>query len=127
MGTPLKVTIVMQSRLQKHGSFEDFVVFLARKARQLGWKLSFVFPKIITQQVRFLLEEQGAAVYEVDAVLWFEATNMHMRSSGTTNGIQAIDIGNQTERSNFTPVNEYRYWDDVVIGDAYIGPQVPPP
>ena len=68
MGTPLKVTIVMQSRLQKHGSFEDFVVFLARKARQLGWNLSFVFPKIITQQVRFQLEEQGAAVYEVDAV-----------------------------------------------------------
>jgi len=24
-------------------------------------------------------------------------------------------------------VYEYRYWDDIVIADAYIGPQVPPP
>jgi hypothetical protein len=37
-------------------------------------------------------------------------------------GMQANRIGVKTNI-----VDEDRYWDDVVIGDAYIGPQIPPP
>ena len=58
----------------------------------------------------------------VNGVLWFEATNLHMRSSGTTVGIHRTEIGNQTNEGVW-PYNEYRYWDDVVIADAYIGPR----
>jgi hypothetical protein len=28
----------------------------------------------------------------------------------------------QANRTQFRAVDEYRYWDDVVIADAYIGP-----
>jgi hypothetical protein len=37
-------------------------------------------------------------------------------------------VGQQANRYVFPDiVDEYRYWDDVVVGDAYIGPQIPPP
>jgi hypothetical protein len=31
-------------------------------------------------------------------------------------------IGQQADRINWDPVDEYRFWDDIVLADAYIGP-----
>jgi hypothetical protein len=36
--------------------------------------------------------------------------------------ITRIEIGNQSDRSNFNPVDEFRFWDGIVISDAYVGP-----
>ncbi len=48
-------------------------------------------------------------------------------SGNRTEGIDRLYFGQQVDTFHYKPVNEDRYWDDVVIGDAYIGPQVPPP
>jgi hypothetical protein len=42
-------------------------------------------------------------------------------------GIDRLYVGEQVDRFHYKPINEDRYWDDVVVGDAYVGPQVPPP
>ncbi|MGH9509356.1 MAG: beta strand repeat-containing protein, partial [Terriglobales bacterium] len=36
--------------------------------------------------------------------------------------ITRIEIGNQADRVNFLVMDELRFWDDIVIGDAYVGP-----
>ena len=42
-------------------------------------------------------------------------------------GVTRFLVGQQVDRFHYKPIDEDRYWDDVVVGDAYIGPQVPPP
>jgi hypothetical protein len=51
----------------------------------------------------------------------WEKTNADMRGTYTT-GIGHIRVGEQADRTNYTPVDEYRYWDDVVISTSLIGP-----
>lgn len=36
--------------------------------------------------------------------------------------ITRIEIGNQADRSNYNIVDEFRFWDGVVVSDAYVGP-----
>jgi hypothetical protein len=31
-------------------------------------------------------------------------------------------IGQQVDRTNWNPVDEYRYWDDIVLSTSYVGP-----
>jgi hypothetical protein len=53
---------------------------------------------------------------------------LNLQISGAwTTGINRYGVGNQADRQNYDVVDEERYWDDVVVGDAYVGPQVPPP
>ncbi len=37
-------------------------------------------------------------------------------------GLTRFEIGTQTNRYNFTLINELRYWDDIAIADVFIGP-----
>src|SRR5262249_49861484 len=53
------------SRLQKHGSFEDFMIWLARRARLQNWEVHFVFPAVETPRVAELLEAEHAKVHTV--------------------------------------------------------------
>src|SRR5262249_28006726 len=39
----------------------------------------------------------------------------------TTNLVR-LEVGTQADRLNFLPVDEFRYFDDIQIADAYIGP-----
>jgi hypothetical protein len=55
-----------------------------------------------------------------------EVLNQEVRGAWTT-GITRAGVGNQADRLNYDAIDEERYWDDVVVGDAYVGPQVPPP
>lgn len=55
-----------------------------------------------------------------------EVLNYNVRGTNTS-GIIRYGIGNQADRLGYRVIDEERYWDDVVVGDAYIGPQVPPP
>ena len=57
----------------------------------------------------------------VDGVLAISSTSVNIRGSKTTKTVR-IQPGRQVDRQNFLPADEYRYWDDVVVSDSYIGP-----
>ena len=68
----------------------------------------------------------------VDNVLTYENTQMDFRSNnpnspqGSDAGkssaflIDHIEVGRQADRTNFDPVDEYRYWDNVIISRQFI-------
>jgi glycosyltransferase involved in cell wall biosynthesis len=60
-----RLVIVMRSRMQKHGSFEDFMICTAQKAAQKGWKVCFICPAIETPEVKRAIEAAGASFAEV--------------------------------------------------------------
>jgi hypothetical protein len=62
-------------------------------------------------QVRIWLN--GEKVYDVTG--W----NLNMQYNYP---IKAFFIGDQVDRDNYLPVNEYRYVDDVVLSTSYVGP-----
>lgn len=49
------------------------------------------------------------------------AYNLNIRDTFTS-GINTIDFGAQVNSTSTGAVDEYRYWDDVVVADAYVGP-----
>lgn len=57
-----KLAIVMYSRLQKHGSFEDFMIWMARQARKENWEIHFLFQAAETPAIVALLEAEQAKV-----------------------------------------------------------------
>ena len=57
----------------------------------------------------------------VDGSLVISSTTVNIRGSKTTR-IARVQPGRQVDRAQFLPVDEYRYWDDVIVADAYIGP-----
>lgn len=57
----------------------------------------------------------------MDGVKYLNVTNANLR--GTCNyGWQRFEVGVQANRDNYDPVDEERYWDDVVVSTGYIGP-----
>jgi hypothetical protein len=48
-------------------------------------------------------------------------TDVNLRGSYTT-GAGCISFGRQSNRYNYDPIDEYRYWDDIVISTSYVGP-----
>ena len=56
---------IFNSRLAKHGSFEDFMIELGRQARESGNRAGFVFPKIEDKAVADAIGEVGD-VFVVD-------------------------------------------------------------
>ena len=58
----MKMIQVFNSRINKHGSFEDFMIKLAEKAREKNIELSFIFPEIKTWKVKEELESLSANV-----------------------------------------------------------------
>jgi hypothetical protein len=58
---------------------------------------------------------------------WLNGTNVLDRTDFKVNGncstpFRYFSVGRQTNRYNYQAIDEYRYWDDVIIADAYIGP-----
>jgi hypothetical protein len=73
-------------------------------------------------EVRVWMTPEGGATTKV-----IEQTGINW-SGNCSGGVGSILVGQQVNPSaNTQVVDEYRYWDDIVIGDAYIGPQIPPP
>lgn len=62
----MKIIQVFNSRIQKHGSFEDFMIELADKAKANDLHVSFVYPRINTREVKKELEFLGANIYTID-------------------------------------------------------------
>jgi hypothetical protein len=50
-----------------------------------------------------------------------DRADLNYRDSCTT-PVTGFFLGNQADRTNYDVVDEYRYWDDVKISRAYIGP-----
>lgn len=71
------------------------------------------------------LDTPGARDGEVnlwlDGVKTLHATGLTIRGNCTTPAT-FFSIGRQADRFGYVPVNEYRYFDDVVISTSYIGP-----
>ena len=56
---------------------------------------------------------------------WFDFGGGYDFAHLSVAGIDRIEIGTQTDRLNYNTVEEFRHFDNIVIGDAYVGP--PPP
>ncbi|MGA2261673.1 MAG: putative Ig domain-containing protein, partial [Acidobacteriota bacterium] len=59
--------------------------------------------------------------------LWVDGTQVAQNSGynirgNCTTGTQFISIGRQSQRNNYNVIDEYRYWDDIVVSGSYIGP-----
>ena len=53
---------IMNTGIKKQGSFEDYIVSFARKAREQGWVLGFVFPSVGAVDVVSRIENEQASV-----------------------------------------------------------------
>ena len=52
-------------------------------------------------------------------------TNDHLHVDfrhNQTGNIGQVRVGDQVQRYNYNVLNEYRYWDDIVVSTSYIGP-----
>lgn len=58
--------------------------------------------------------------------VWKNGTQVYSNTAlnlrGTCGDVSFFSVGFQTSRSNSEQIDEYRYWDDVVIASSYIGP-----
>jgi len=77
-------------------------------------------PGVADGAYRLWVTPQGGAT-----TLAYAVTGVSM-AGNCTDGVDSITVGQQVNRYYATDVvDEYRYWDDVVIADAYIGPAMP--
>ena len=63
----------------------------------------------------------GRLALWIDGEQVFQETGVDLRGP-YTGGAKMVLVGMQANRTQFLAVDEYRYWDDVIIADAYIGP-----
>jgi glycosyltransferase involved in cell wall biosynthesis len=67
MAKHLKMLTVMNSRIKKQGSFEDYIVAFAHKAKELGWTLGFAFPGVGAPDVIERIEREHASIHVANA------------------------------------------------------------
>lgn len=63
----------------------------------------------------------GVLEFWVDGTQYLSYTAYNVRGTATT-GWKRVEIGVQADRQFSDPIDEERYWDDVVISSSYIGP-----
>jgi len=63
----------------------------------------------------------GSVNVWVDGQPVLHRTGMNIRGC-FTDGVGSIEIGKQLNANILGALSEYRYWDDIVISDAYVGP-----
>lgn len=57
---------IFNSRIQKHGSFEDFMIELAGRCRTKGIRLSFAFPRVESEDVKKGLLSLDARIHTIE-------------------------------------------------------------
>jgi len=62
MAKQVKLLAIINSRIKKLGSFEDYIVSFARRAREQGWSLGFIFPGVGAGEVIERIEKQQASI-----------------------------------------------------------------
>ncbi|MCK4463109.1 MAG: glycosyltransferase family 4 protein [Candidatus Omnitrophica bacterium] len=62
----MRILHVFNSRIKKHGSFEDFMIELAGNAKRNNLHISFVFPEINTREVKQKLNLLGAKIFTIE-------------------------------------------------------------
>lgn len=67
MTKQLRMLAIMDTGIKKQGSFEDYIVSFARKAREQGWGLGFVFPGVGAADVLSRIEKEQASVLLTNA------------------------------------------------------------
>jgi len=63
----------------------------------------------------------GAIKFWANGSQVWQMTGLNLRGGFTTGAGQA-SFGRQTNRYNYNPIDEYRYWDDLVVSTSYVGP-----
>jgi hypothetical protein len=63
----------------------------------------------------------GVFTLYVDGIQKYHATDVNYRGTCST-PVKGFFLGNQADRGNYNVVDEYRYWDDIVISTSHIGP-----
>ncbi len=58
----MRLLEIVDSIIEKHGSSEDFYIYLAEEAKRKGWDLAFAFPALGTPSVGATLRAEGAEV-----------------------------------------------------------------
>jgi glycosyltransferase involved in cell wall biosynthesis len=67
MTKQLRMLAIMNTGIKKLGSFEDYIVVFARKAKEQGWPLGFVFPSVGAVGVFSRIEKEQASVLSTNA------------------------------------------------------------
>jgi glycosyltransferase involved in cell wall biosynthesis len=67
MAKHVRMLAIMNSRIKKLGSFEDYIVSLAHKAQEQGWTLGFIFPGVGAVDVIEQIEKAQASVLVANA------------------------------------------------------------
>jgi len=67
MAKHLRMLAVMNSRIKKQGSFEDYIIAFARKAKEQGWTLGFAFPGVGAVDVIERIEQEHASIHVATA------------------------------------------------------------
>jgi glycosyltransferase involved in cell wall biosynthesis len=63
MEKSMRMLVFINSRITKLGSFEDYIVEFARKAKVLGWTAGFVFPAVEAVELIARVEREQAKIY----------------------------------------------------------------
>ena len=63
----VKLLVVMNTRLKKEGSWEDYIVELARKANERGWAVGFSFPGVGAVNILERLKREQAEIHVATA------------------------------------------------------------
>jgi len=63
----------------------------------------------------------GRLTLWVNGTQAYQQTGVNLRGSYTSSA-GWVHVGVQTDRGAYLPVDEYRYWDDIVISTSYVGP-----
>ena len=63
----------------------------------------------------------GILEFWVDGTQYLSYTAYNVRGTATE-GWKRIEIGVQADRQVFDPIDEERYWDDVVVSSVSVGP-----
>jgi glycosyltransferase involved in cell wall biosynthesis len=63
----VRLLTIINSRIKKLGSFEDYIGSFARKARESGWTLGFIFPGVDAGEVIQRIENERASVLTANA------------------------------------------------------------
>jgi L-malate glycosyltransferase len=67
MEEQVRLLAVINSRIKKLGSFEDYIVSFAFKAKEQGWPLGFIFPGVGAPDVIGRIRKAGANVFDANS------------------------------------------------------------
>jgi hypothetical protein len=78
-------------------------------------------------ETRVKYNTNAVAPFNGEVQIWINGTSVYNQGTwslnrNTTYHLRLFRYGEQVDRLNYLPVDEYRFWDDIILNNAYIGP-----